>query len=96
MAPSRTSPSSIGGHDYHHFVGLVRETLVATFAVVAHNFHVPRTWRAKLALTAPRPKRLRQMKRLQPVVTTPPKTNGVAKPRGPKGLELLATPRAGP
>jgi hypothetical protein len=47
-------------------------------------------------LTAPRPKRLRQMKRLQPVVTTPPKTNGVAKPRGPKGLELLATPRAGP
>jgi hypothetical protein len=28
------------GHDYHYFVGLVRETLVATFAVVAHNFHV--------------------------------------------------------
>ncbi len=84
------------GHDYHHFVGLVRETLVATFAVVAHNFHVQRTWRAKQALTAPRPKRARATKKDDPVLAVPPTTNGVAKPRGPKGLEFLGSPRAGP
>jgi len=83
------------GHDYHHFVGLVRETLVATFAVVAHNFHVQRTWRARLALSAPRPKRIRA-KKLDPAVVPPPTPNGVTKPRGPKGLEFLGTPRAGP
>ncbi|MGD0742092.1 MAG: hypothetical protein ABSA31_02210 [Acidimicrobiales bacterium] len=28
------------GHDYHHFFGLVRETRVATFAIIAHNVHI--------------------------------------------------------
>ena len=47
------------GRSYHHFVGLVRETLIATFAVVAHNFHTERTWRAKVALHSPPPRRRR-------------------------------------
>ena len=84
------------GHDYHHFVGLVRETLVAIFAVVAHNFHVQRTWRARMALTPfrPRPTRTKVGEELRP---EPPATNGAtSKRRGPKGLEFLGTPRAGP
>ena len=28
------------GHGYHHFTGLARESVVATFAVMAHNFHI--------------------------------------------------------
>jgi hypothetical protein len=85
------------GHDYHHFVGLVRETLVATFAVVAHNFHVQRNWRARMALAPPRPHR--STRKLAAIDTTAvvPSTNGATpKRRGPKGLEFLGTPRAGP
>jgi hypothetical protein len=85
------------GHDYHHFVGLVRETLVATFAVVAHNFHVQRTWRARMALAPTRPRV--QRTRTAAIDPTPsvPSTNGTTrKRRGPKGLEFLGTPRAGP
>lgn len=81
------------GRDYHHFVGLVRETLIATFAVIAHNQHIQRTWAAKQALLAsqpaPRPKRKRR--------SPQPKPNTTRQPRGPKGLEFLGTPlRAGP
>ena len=47
------------GHDYHHFVGLVRETLVATFAVVAYNVHAERNWKAKIALSVSAPHRRR-------------------------------------
>jgi hypothetical protein len=85
------------GHDYRHFVGLVRETRVATFAVVAYNFHVQRTWRARIALATPQPRV--QRTRTAAIDPTPsvPSTNGATrKRRGPKGLEFLGTPRAGP
>lgn len=88
------------GHDFHRFVGLARETLVAAFAVVAYNFHMLRSWRAKQRMHEPddtedafdpfNPSRL--------VGTTPaPNQIGVAHRagaaartvRGPKGLEFL-------
>jgi hypothetical protein len=85
------------GHDYHHFVGLVRETLVATFAVVAHNFHVQRTWRARMALAPPRPCRpTRQLAAIAPAPSVPSTSGTAPKRRGPKGLEFLGSPRAGP
>ena len=94
------------GHDYHHFVGLSRETLVATFAVMAHNFHVQRTFavRQRLASISPRPRRTLPSSR--PTQTTPAGLTAArharaaaereAAPRGPKGLEFLGTPPAGP
>lgn len=33
--------------DYHRYVGIARETLIATFAVVAYNTHLQATWRAR-------------------------------------------------
>ena len=42
------------GRDYHHFVGLTREGLVAAYAAMAYNFHTQRTFSAKLARTAER------------------------------------------
>ena len=42
------------GRDYHHFVGLARESVVAAFAVMAYNFHVQETFAAKLARAAER------------------------------------------
>ncbi len=84
------------GHDYHHFVGLVRETLVATFAVVAHNFHAERTWRAKLALMPRVPRRPRATRGLTGDLISTPANGEAPKPRGPKGLDFLGTPRAGP
>jgi len=84
------------GHDYHHFVGLVRETLVATFAVIAYNFHVQRTWAARVALGAPPPSRPRTKRAsVSDAVLGSSKGNG-PKPRGPKGLEFLGSPRASP
>jgi len=87
------------GHDYHHFVGLARETLVAAFVAIAHNWKMLRSWQAKqqtapdtddgdfdpfgpLPSTTPTnlPKRRR-----------PPPAR-----RGPLGLEILGTSRAGP
>ncbi len=38
------------GHGYHYFVGLVRETLVMTFSVMAYNFHIQRTFAVRRAL----------------------------------------------
>jgi hypothetical protein len=35
------------GRDYHRFVGLSRESLVAVFALCAHNMHMLRSWDAK-------------------------------------------------
>lgn len=40
------------GRDYHHFVGLARESIVAAFAIMAYNFHVKRTWNAMETLIA--------------------------------------------
>ena len=94
------------GHDYHHFVGLARESLVATFATMAHNFHVQRTFAARLALLAERPARPDARPSAQPTQTTPAGLTAArrareaqareAAPRGPKGLEFLGRPRAGP
>ena len=38
------------GRNYHHFVGLARETLVTVFAIVAYNDHMLRSWTAKQRL----------------------------------------------
>jgi hypothetical protein len=40
------------GRDYHHFVGLARETLVAAFAIMAYNFHMQGTFAAMQLLRA--------------------------------------------
>jgi hypothetical protein len=45
------------GHDYHHFTGLARETLVATFAVMAYNFQIQRTHAARMKLLRGEPLR---------------------------------------
>lgn len=42
------------GRQYHHFVGLARESVVAAFAVMAYNFHIQRTFAAKVARAAQR------------------------------------------
>lgn len=88
------------GRDFHHFVGLARETIVAAFAAVAYNMHMIRSHAALLRLrsTPPRvdpfaPERL--------TATVPPKAavrNGtVTKARkGPRGLDLLAAPPPAP
>jgi hypothetical protein len=84
------------GHDYHHFTGLARETLVATFAVMAYNFHIQRTWAARLRLTEDPPVRPGSLPSAQPTETLPdwvatPKRETT--PQGPKGLDVLGTPR---
>jgi hypothetical protein len=91
------------GHDYHHFTGLARETLVATFAVMSYNFHIQRTHAARLRLAEEPPARPGSLPSAQPTETLPDAVAiavGAAKaaereasPRGPKGLELLGTPR---
>ncbi|HVC67711.1 MAG TPA: hypothetical protein VND44_08960, partial [Acidimicrobiales bacterium] len=91
------------GHDYHHFTGLARETLVATFAVMSYNFHIQRTHAAKLRLTEAPPARPGSLPSAQPTETLPDSVaiaehaaaaaDREASPRGPKGLELLGTPR---
>jgi len=40
------------GRDYHHFVGLARESIVAAFAIMAYNFRIERTWAAMAKLLA--------------------------------------------
>ena len=87
------------GHDYHHFVGLVRETLVATFAVVAYNVHAERNWKAKIALSvsAPYRRRHRRSNRVEDRLEREPMVDNDEPPRsGPKRLEFLGSPRAGP
>jgi hypothetical protein len=42
------------GRDYHRFVGLARESVVAAFAVMAYNFHTQATFAVKLDLAAER------------------------------------------
>lgn len=87
------------GHDYHHFVGLARETLVAAFVAVAHNWKMLRSWQAKqaVAITAGDD----DFDPFGPLPSTTP-TNvpkgrfEAPAQRGPKGLEWLGTSRAGP
>jgi hypothetical protein len=96
------------GRDYHHFVGLARESVVAAFAVMAYNFHTQRTFAAKLARLVERQaekaeqnrRELRRAGRLalpsaQPTKTTPRGIEAeTERPvRGPKGLEFLGTPQ---
>lgn len=38
------------GRNWHHFVGLARETLATVFAIIAYNDHMYRSWRAKADL----------------------------------------------
>ncbi|MHB1988276.1 MAG: hypothetical protein ACYCSF_09860 [Acidimicrobiales bacterium] len=94
------SVSNYGRH-YHHFVGLARETLVALFAVAAHNFHVERNWARRQQLRENLDGRQLRKKRRRngPVVAeraleAAPVTAPAG--RGPKGLEFLGTPRDGP
>jgi len=91
------------GHDYHHFTGLARETVVATFAVMAYNFHVQRTFDARARLTAEPARPTDLLPSAQPTETLPGSIAAAeraaaaeareASPRGPKGLEVLGTPR---
>jgi hypothetical protein len=85
------------GHDYHHFVGLPRETLVATFAVVGHNVHIERAWKVKGELKESEGfARAKKKKRLQIELSPDEMVYTSPAGRGPKGLEFLGTPRAGP
>jgi len=97
------------GRDYHHFTGLVRETLVAALAVMAHNHHVQRTFYARQDLLAEdeSPGAEDRLPSKAPTQTLPGSIAVAEKeavaaareasPRGPKGLEFLGTPRrAGP
>lgn len=87
------------GRDYHHFVGLARETLVATFAIVAYNAHMIATWEARKALEERRAAKdpFGPLPSAQPTETVPAATQTRAetrrKPkRGPKGLDFLGPP----
>ena len=89
------------GRYYHHFVGLSRETFVALFAVVAHNFHIERGWVRRQALRVDLPgKKLARKRRRnsqileEAVASSSPSTSPGG--RGPKGLEFLGSPRDGP
>jgi hypothetical protein len=86
---------------YHHFVGLSRETFVALFAVVAHNFHVERNWMRRQELRERlEGKKLCKKRRRNDQVAPEraPNAAPITAPagRGPKGLEFLGTPRDGP
>jgi len=91
------------GHDYHHFTGLVRETLVATFAVMAYNFHIQRTHAVRRGLIEGPHSWDEFMAMAHPTETLPDSVAAAertakaddreASPRGPKGLEVLGTPR---
>jgi hypothetical protein len=92
------------GHDYHHFTGLARETLVATFAVMAYNFQIQRTHAARMKLLRGTPLRPHsQLPSAEPTETLPASiaiarhaaaaVEREASPRGPKGLEFLGSPR---
>lgn len=81
----------------HTFVGLARETLVASFQVVAYNMHMLRQWRTRQQLIAPIEIDLPSA---EPTTTVPvdpdTTTSAAAKRRGPAGLEFLGSSRAGP
>lgn len=86
------------GRDFHHFVGLARETLVAAFAAAAYNFHMMRSWRAKQDLVAPADPfaGLPSPSPMQTVPATFAVTAAEGPARGPVGLDELGTPRDGP
>lgn len=95
------------GHDYHHFVGLARESLVAAFAVMAMNFHLQRTWEVRQKLTAPESQPETTLPSSVPTETTPQATAAARRERqaaerdarrrgGPKGLEILGTSPSAP
>lgn len=86
------------GRDYHRFVGLARETLVAVFATVAYNAHMLAQWRARQRATEdPEPEPFGPAPDPQPTETLPGANAARAdarraKPQGPKGLEFLGDP----
>ena len=87
------------GRDYHHFVGLARETLVAAFAIVAYNAHMLAQWEARTALAESDDDSdddpFGGLPSAQPAETAPGATAARAAARcptparGPKGLEHL-------
>lgn len=91
------------GRSYHHFVGLARETLVAAFAIVAYNFHMLRSWKAKQELADDEGDPFFGR---QPIETLPPdlaaRIRGeqvlaeveLPEDRGPKGVDFLGQPLA--
>lgn len=87
------------GHDYHHFVGLARETLVAAFVAVAYNWRMLRSWLAQQAVAVTNTEDDHDPFGLLPssAPTNIPKRT-VERPvkRGPKGLEILGSSRAAP
>lgn len=90
------------GRNFHCFVGLARETLVALFAVIAYNAHMLAQWRARQELTAPEePDPFAPLPSDQPTETIPGAGAARAETRrapakGPKGLAFLGAGRAGP
>jgi hypothetical protein len=83
------------GRDFHHFVGLARETLAAVFAAVAYNFHMWRSWLAKRRLTHPEEFGADRVRLLRPLYGVTPAAVAEAvevKPKvvGPRGLEFLS------
>jgi hypothetical protein len=74
-------------------------SLVATFAVIAHNFHAERNWKAELQALSQRHPRVPRRHHRTPTQTKPLAAVSEKKRtarRGPKGLEFLGTPRDGP
>ena len=87
---------------FHQYVGLARETLITVFAMIAYNFHMLRSWRARQALEGgdnpdhgydpfgP------QLPSAQPTATAPAPPPPAKPKRAPRGLPSLAAERAGP
>lgn len=95
------------GRNYHHFVGLARETVATAFAMVAYNDHMLRSWQAKADLAD----QLEAGGPLVPTKMTETRPNSTAvndrrlvagsrkakKPRrGPKGMPDLGRPEPPP
>lgn len=59
------------GHGYHHFVGLVRESIVAAFAVMAMNYQLQRAWEVRKSLTAGETQPVTTLPSSVPTQTTP-------------------------
>jgi hypothetical protein len=85
------------GRDFHHFVGLARETIVAAFAAVAYNVHMLRSHAALMRLRA-EPAAVDPFAPERLTATVPPAARPTVdkEPKGPKGLEFLARPPGPP
>ena len=89
--------------DWHHYMGIARESLAGAFAVVATNYHLIRHWRARQQLAdrarggRPRDAGIERFLPARDVVLdTSPSENLTPARTGPLGLPGLGQPRAGP